>query len=326
MARLGATQSSYETAMETLERLTGLAASDTTLWRRTNETGAAIAEVLEHEGAIVTQLPAADASPQAEGVPAHEPLTESANVSVDGTRILTRESGGREIKLVAVSRVVVEEVADEHGPRDEVRLRDHSYRGRLCPLAEFGPALSAETARRRVHRAHQVTSVNDGGAGIGDLVATVLPQATQVLDWPHAVSHLWKAGTAVFGDGTPQTGAWVQAREAELWAGQVLGVQQALADLTPVGDEATDKIRQVQEYVTEHGSRMDYARFRAEGRPIGSGTVESGARNIVKWRMARGGARWSETRVNPMLALLGELGSNRYDEAWDRIHEPRMAA
>jgi len=326
MARLGATQPSYETAGATLERLTGLAASDTTLWRRTNETGAAIAAVLENEEAAVTQLPAAEACPQAEAVPEYHPIAEHANVSVDGTRILTRESGGREIKLVAVSQAVVEEVVDEPGPREAVRLRDHSYRGRLCPLAEFAPALSAETARRRVHRAHQVTSVNDGGPGIGDLVATVLPGATQVLDWPHAVSHLWKAGVAAFGDGTAPTIAWVQDRKTELWAGQVREVQQALADLRPGGDEAADKIRQVQEYVTEHVPRMDYARFRVEGRPIGSGTVESGARNVVKWRMARGGARWAEARVNPMLALLGELGSGRYDEAWDRIYEPRMAA
>jgi hypothetical protein len=105
MARLGATQPSYETAGETMTRLTGLAASDTTLWRRTHETGAAIEAVLAEEGAAVLAPPAADESPQAERVAADRPIADHAHVSVDGTRILTRESGGREIRLVAVSPV-----------------------------------------------------------------------------------------------------------------------------------------------------------------------------------------------------------------------------
>jgi hypothetical protein len=323
MARLGATQPAYETAVETLDRLTGLDVSDTTVWRRTNETGEAIAAVLEAEGAAVVAPPEVGEPPQAERVTAHHPISDHANVSIDGTRILTRESGGREIKLVAVSRVEVERVADEHG---EVRLSDHSYRAKLCELKDFVPVLSAETARRRVHRTPEVTSVIDGGPGLGAVVLTVLPQATQVLDWPHAMSHVWKAGEAAWGEKTPEGVAWVKVRETELWNGQVSAVQTALDTLPPKEGEAGEKIRQVTEYVAEHAHRMDYARFRAEGRPIGSGTVESGARNVIKWRMARGGARWSEDRVNPMLALLGEFHSGRYDEAWNCAQIHRQAA
>jgi hypothetical protein len=252
--------------------------------------------------------------PQAERVTAHQPILEHANVSLNGTRILTRESGGREIKLVAVSRVGVA----EPGEGEEVRLSDHSYRAKLCELKDFEPVLSAETARRRVHRAQDVTSVIDGGAGLGTLVLTVLPQATQVLDWPHALAHGWKAGNAAFGEGTLAAKTGVKARETALWQGQV--------SLPPKEGEAGEKIRQVIEYVAEHAPQMAYARFRADGRPIGSGRVESGARNVIKWRMARGGARWSEDRVNPMLALLGEFHSGRYDEAWRRAQTHQKAA
>lgn len=326
MARLGATQPSYEVAAETLTRLTGVDTSDTTLWRRTNETGAAIEAELTAEGAAVLAPPAAEERPDAERVAADRPIADHANVSVDGTRILTRESGGREIRLVAVSAVAVAAVRDDQGTREEVRLHEHSYRAQWCELHHFEAALSAEVARRRVHRAAQVTSVNDGGAGLDDLVRTVLPQATQVLDWPHAMTHVWKAGTAAYGLDTPETAAWVQARETELWQGHVAAVQRAVTALLPQEGEAGEKIRQVQEYFAAHAHQMDYARFRAEGRPIGSGTVESGARNVVKWRMARGGARWAEARVNPLLALLGEYHSGRYDEAWRRIQPRRKAA
>jgi hypothetical protein len=39
---------------------------------------------------------------------------------------------------------------------------------------------------------------------------------------------------------------------------------------------------------------MDYARFRAEGYLIGSGTIESGCKQIVSLRLKRARARWTE--------------------------------
>lgn len=325
-ARLVATSGSYASAAETLSRWTGVTVTPTTLWRRTTETAVAVAAVLEAEAGAVMAPPVAGESPQAERLAAHAPLSEAANVSIDGVKILTRESGGREIKLVAVSGVQTERVTDERGERAVVRLSQHSYRAKLVELAGFEAVVSAEVARRRVHRARQVTSVNDGGEGLMGLIGTVLPQATQVLDWSHAMGHVWKAGQAALGEGSAATTAWVKAREAQLWQGQMDEVQAALDDLPAKGGEAGEKIRQVRTYMAEHAARMDYARFRAEGRPIGSGTVESAARNVIKWRMARGGARWGEGYVNPMVALLGEIHSRRYDETWTRALAFKPAA
>ena len=39
---------------------------------------------------------------------------------------------------------------------------------------------------------------------------------------------------------------------------------------------------------------MDYARFREQGYLIGSGTVESGGKQIATLRLKRSGARWTE--------------------------------
>ena len=149
-------------------------------------------------------------------------------------------------------------------------------------------------------------------------VLTCYPEATEILDWPHATQHLWKAGWAAYREGTEGATRWVEAREAELWEGDVVALQEALGRLAKDGGEEGEKIRQVQGYVARHAHRMDYARFRAEGRPIGSGTVESACKNVIGWRMKRGGARWSEQGVNWMMALLGEVHSGRWDEAWER--------
>ena len=45
-------------------------------------------------------------------------------------------------------------------------------------------------------------------------------------------------------------------------------------------------------YFTHNESRMHYDKFRAAGYLIGSGTVESGCKQIVTERLKRSGAQW----------------------------------
>ena len=61
---------------------------------------------------------------------------------------------------------------------------------------------------------------------------------------------------------------------------------------------------------------MDYARFRQDGYPIGSGTVESGINTVVHHRMKRQGRGWKRHNAQAMLAALSELRSGRFQSAW----------
>ena len=61
---------------------------------------------------------------------------------------------------------------------------------------------------------------------------------------------------------------------------------------------------------------MQYQEFREEGYPLGSGTVESGCKNLVTRRMKGPGMRWSRNGAQNMLALRAEYLSDRWDEAW----------
>jgi hypothetical protein len=46
-----------------------------------------------------------------------------------------------------------------------------------------------------------------------------------------------------------------------------------------------------------------YASFRAQGYPIGSGSVESANKLVVQSRMKGAGIRWDASHVNPLLAM-----------------------
>jgi hypothetical protein len=176
------------------------------------------------------------------------------------------------------------------GRQDGLKLTEHSYRAILGDKSTFIPALRAELARRRVRQADKITTPNDGGEWIWDLVQQYLPERrVEGLDWPHAVENLAKAGKAGWGEGTAEAKVWLEERKTELWNGELVKVELGLEALPQRYKERGKYIRQVKVHVDEHWKWLRYDLFRAEGRPIGSGTVESAARNVVTWRMKRGG-------------------------------------
>ena len=325
-ARLGTTQPSFEIAAETLSRLTGVWISEATVWRRHQEVTSQMETQLRAEEEQVRCPVYKGQQPKA-----HDPIQEHASASMDGTTVLIRGEGYREVKIVSVSKVELwpgKEGAEDsmpptravRGRQDGLKLTHHSYRAVLGDKAAFEPVLQTELARRRVGATAKVTTVNDGADWLWDLAGRYLPsQRVEILDWPHVMQNLSKAADAAFGEGASKAHAWLDERGSELWAGRVLEVQAALEQLPRRREARGAAIRQVKDYVARHKARMDYQRFRDEGRPIGSGSVERAAKNVVAWRMKRGGQSWSRAGGTRMLAALGEVHSDRWDEAWTRL-------
>lgn len=324
---------SFEVATETLRDLTRVDISKTTVWQLHKEvTEQMLLELEEEEQEVPHWVLWKDV--EAMGwIPLEDPVENHASVSIDGLTILIRGEGYREVKMVSVSEVVQQDepvVPDTEGNRieeesraedseavqgrqDNLKLTRHSYRAVLGDKAAFAPALKGELARRGVRDVDEITTVNDGADWIWDLVQSYLPERrVEVLDWPHAMQNLAKAAKAGLGEGTEEANRWLEQRETELWRGQVVQVEIGLYDLPRRYKERGKAIRQVMGYVDRHGKRMKYDRFRAEGRPIGSGTVESGAKNVVQWRMKRGGQHWSPDGAMRMLAAVGEVHSKRW--------------
>lgn len=329
-ARLASTQPSFKVASETLNELARVGISDTTVWRHHREVSRHIEVEIEKEERRVPPWVMWKDVEAMEWMPAHDPIEEHASVSIDGLVILIREEGYREVKMVSVSEVVEQEegqlpdletrcdqteVEDqkERGRQDGLKLERHSYRAVLGDKATFVPALKAELARRRVRTVDRITTVNDGADWIWDVTQKYLPdRRVEVLDWGHALQNLAKAGNAALGEGTEETRAWLAQRETELWHGQRMKVDNALYHLPERRKERGKAIHQVKGYIDRHWDRIRYADFRDDKRPIGSGTVESGAKNVVQWRMKRGGQRWSRAGATRMLAVLGEIHSKRW--------------
>jgi hypothetical protein len=328
MTRCGLREPSFEQAAAGYREATGGQVCGASVRRVTQGFGRQVRERQAQEAEQAANTGAFEEVPQERWLELHAPLGKAGNVSSDGTMILVREEGWKEVKVAAFSEVTSlppghpdRRKAQREGEREHesvVRLSAHSYCAGLWDADTFGHYQYVEGLRRGFDRVPQASSVNDGARWIARITDTNFPDAQLIVDWSHSTQHLWAVGHAVYGEGSPQAGAWVQQREAELWAGEVEKVVQATQVLDLAAQKYPDEVRQAPQYFASRTASMRYADFRAQGYPIGSGTVESAARNVVQPRMRRPGRGWQRDNADAMLAALGEFHSGRLPWAWQQ--------
>lgn len=229
-------------------------------------------------------------------------------VSMDGVLVHT-EARWREYKLGSVYTTTTQPSATHPG-QDEVRAHAISYVGDVAEAADFGQLLWCEAARRGVLTAQEVVVIADGAQWIWNLAEEHFPGATQIVDWYHASHYVWQAAHGIYGDGTPLATRWAKRRLAELWAGQVPNVLRALGK-APHHAAVQEAIT----YYTHHQQRMCYADYRARGLQIGSGTMESGCKQIATARLKQAGMIWSLAGVRAVAAVRTWLKSDRWADA-----------
>lgn len=259
-------------------------------------------------------------SPRERRVAEVDPVVGLANLSTDGAMMLVRGEGWKEVKLCAVSEVQVT-AAEEEGNDPEVKLSRHSYQAGLWDADTMAWHQYTEGLRRGLDHCRRLSSVNDGALWIERITSTNFPEALQIVDWSHAKGHLWTVANEVFGEQSPQAKAWADSQMECLWQGQVAQVVQALDGLGLSDERWPALVRQAPDYFRSRQKQMRYDLFRAQGYPIGSGTVESAANTVVHHRMKRPGRGWQRDNAQAMLAGLSELHSGRFDLSWQATLE-----
>jgi hypothetical protein len=72
---------------------------------------------------------------------------------------------------------------------------------------------------------------------------------------------------------------------------------------SPLRPAARQALENLCTYLETHHEHLDYARYRQEGLPIGSGCVESACKWLIQSRFKGVGIRWSESGLNHLLHL-----------------------
>lgn len=323
--RQGLQAPSFDLAAEAYREAVGGAISSESVRRITTGWGQAVESRRDREAERANAPVQVGESPRARRIEAVQPIADQANISTDGAMVLIRGEGWKEVKLTAISRVQVREAGEQAAGRSRsgrreadplVELRDHSYQAGLWDADTMALHQYTEGLRRGLDRCQRLSSVNDGASWIERITFTNFPEAEQIVDWTHATERLWQVTEAVFGRQTSQGQAWVEEQLDCLWGGRVGAVVQELEGMGLDQERYPPEVQQAPGYFRSNQARMRYDEFRAAGYPIGSGTVESGAKNVVHHRMRRPGRGWKRENAQAMLAGLSELHSGRFDRAW----------
>jgi hypothetical protein len=192
--------------------------------------------------------------------------------------------------------------------RAEPHAHAIAYYASLEEAASFGELVWGTAVQYQADRAEELVFVCDGAAWIWKLVQHYFPQAVQIVDWYHASQYLATVAKAYPGS-KDQQAAWLAKMKTFLWEGQLTPILQACQDLLQTVGAAAQKLIT---YYTNNQARMRYADFREAGYFIGSGTVESGCKQLFTMRLKRSGARWLEAGATAVAKARSAWLSNQW--------------
>jgi hypothetical protein len=145
----------------------------------------------------------------------------------------------------------------------------------------------------------------------------------KLVDYHHTTEHLSKAAEAIFGKGTRQSQNWYD-KYCEALKGEDDGPERVLrsidyhAQAKNLSKSRQEALQCERTFFRNNHHRMEYARFRREGWPIGSGPVEAACKSLVKTRLCRSGIRWSRNGGQHILTLRTYVKSDRWDIMWGK--------
>lgn len=162
--------------------------------------------------------------------------------------------------------------------------------------------------------------VADGAAWIWNLAGDYFYDSTQVVDWYHANEHLANAAQQLYPHEEGNRKRWLHDQKTILFQGHANRIVQRLKTKAETASPATAEILQQEAgYFDTHKHRMYYLDFRNDGWLIGSGTVESAAKQY-KHRFTGPGMRWSRTGIENLISVRSLVLSHRFTSAWQAAY------
>jgi len=248
--------------------------------------------------------------------------------TVDGALMHTRgdeDNPWRELKIGAWFQAKGQPPKSPDG-KWRIQAENITYFADVCEAQTFGELVWASGLQRNADQAVELIFIGDGAAWIWRLVEQYFPDAIQIVDWFHACEYLVNVAHVAFSE-TKKRQDWLTTQRTALWNGELDTVIDACQAHVQSGrDPNDDPAQKAVTYFTNNRSRMDYPAYRDNGYQIGSGTIESAAKQIVSQRMKVTGAIWNLASARWVAKARAAFLSDQWDDlAARRTHLNRAA-
>ena len=269
----------YEQGADIASRLLGIQTNDTAIFRLTDGLGAECEAWLEEDD-LRSSLKE----------------QEVIYAQVDGSMVLTREDSWKEIKL---GRVFGSSALHEENPSRNW-LKDSEYIAHLGQHKTFEIKMS-KLVDEYEYKGNKLVFINDGAKWQWNWIEAEYPNATQVLDFYHAMEHIGNYLTLVL---TKEKLKQQMECLGSLFKEEGLdAVLSEIKNTRPRTKTQKEELVKLEKYLINNRSRMDYPNYLSRGLLIGSGAIESAHRTVIQRRMKLSGQRWSKQGAQRMLNL-----------------------
>lgn len=247
-------------------------------------------------------------------------------VSADGTGIPMRKEdlesrpgkqadGTAKTRQVYLGCVFTQHKVDEEGHpvRD---WQSTSYISSMDSSDSFGPMLRWEAMRRGMAYAEKTVLIIDGASGLENMGNLNFKDATQIVDFYHALEHAGRVLVALLGNKDHSD----YKSRLRKWARCLLrnGVKKLIAEARSecAGDGRCGEVERELQYFENNIARMQYGTFRRLGYFIGSGVIEAGCKTVIGGRCKHSGMFWGQTGAEHILSLRCINSSRRDNDFW----------
>lgn len=249
------------------------------------------------------------------------------SISRDGTCVNTREDGWRQAQVGAVTHYAASTEVDEDGDPIRKRLRTR-YVGQMPEKASetFNPKFEQELehALDGLDESVLIACLADGARSNWTYFEAHprLKNTIHINDFYHSADYLSSASEALFGQGTAEAKRWFE-KYRRILKKEDQGIEKVIRSIRYFrqtqgvrSKERRKIITKCLRYLTRNRSRMNYAEYRRQGLPIGSGVVEAACKTVVGHRFKRAGMRWSINGGQCILNLRVVVLSQRWEAFW----------
>ena len=279
-------------------------------------------EVVRHATEALGAVAEADQIDRARWAVPAEQVPAILLVAVDGV-LLHERTAWRECKIGRVGPLGPALVRDRETGEAHLALGPSGYTAGLEDTDACWQRLMREACRQGWGRGvRTVVVLGDGADWIWRQARCQLGrpgvEVVEIVDFFHACEHLSTVAHAVWGAGDLRAHDWLATQRHRLRHQGVRPVRRALGKLRPRTAAAADEVRKARRYFRTHAARMHYPAFRARQFPIGSGAIESTAKNLIQARQTLAGMRWSLPGAQAVASLRAVHRSGRWAAFWQR--------
>jgi len=299
-----------------MSRIGHIGMSDSTIWRRVEKWGQKFRTVEQERREQANRMPKRNEllrpSQQRQG---------RIGAAMDGAMVHILEEGWKELKVGCVFDIEVRPTFDKES-QEWVELGhavNNSYVAHLGGPEIFGQLLWSEAQARGWEQHFETQVIGDGAPWIWNLTHQHFFDSVQTVDWYHASQHLYAAAQGCYPDNPAWVQRWYDQAETTLFQGSVDKIIKSLHKRTKNQPQTAEILATEVGYFENNKHRMAYLEFREEGFLIGSGMVESGAKQF-KARFCGPGMRWSRPGIERLIPIRSAILSHSFDTIWPSVY------